>query len=353
MAVTISGMFGSGHTYFSDSPVIITISGLQWPGSSPFNIVCVYVLYGSDVVGVFKADTGGQSTISFDISSALRAIWSDYDFSSDVACANAAIGTSGSQQMSRNYRSYSLNVKTEYMASDDGGVFTVTDSGTFDGGRCVMGRLNEWERSLIARKEDADASSLEHTNIRNGDASTKPANIPERVGKYSITSWVDVNVSGTKSYYYPAGTTAAEDTHDAHAPIVLRDTGHEYVDFLFVNRRGAVETCSALMKESMNIEVSTTQYNRVERPSFKPSRSLMAIASGGRRSWSMSSGYVDREWAEWWTLEFLMSRQWWMRYGGKFVPVTVSPKTKSTSIYDRSKLTVPHVDFTVTLGLEG
>ena len=348
-------MFGSEHTYFSNSPVIITISGLQWPGSSPFNIVCVYVLYGGNEVGVFKADTGGQSEISFDISSALRAIWSDYDFSSEVARANAAIanGASGYQQMSRNYRSYSLNVKTEYMASDDGGVYTVTDSGTFEGGRCVPGSMTEWERSQIAQKEDADASSLEHTNQRYGDASTKPTNTPERVGKDSITSWVDVNINNTQSIYYPANTTAAEDGYAAHAPMVLRDTRQEYVDFLFVNRRGAVETCSALMKEAMEIEVNTTQYNRVERPSFIPSRSLMAIASGGRRSWSMSSGYVDREWAEWWTLEFLMSRQWWMRYGGKFVPVTVSPAKKSTSIYDRSKQMVPHVDFTVTLGLEG
>ena len=135
-------------------------------------------------------------------------------------------------------------------------------------------------------------------------------------------------------------------------PIVLRDAV-PYVDFLFLNRRGAVETCSALMKESMDITVDSTQYARVEGPAFRPSRSLMAIASGGRRSWAMSSGFVTREWAEWWTAEFLMARQWWMLYQGKFVPVVVAPAKKQTGIYDRAKQTMASVEFTVTLALEG
>lgn len=72
----------------------------------------------------------------------------------------------------------------------------------------------------------------------------------------------------------------------------------------------------------------------------------------------MSSGYQTREWAEWWTLEFLMAKQWWMRYptddaNGTFVPVIVEAEKKSMNIYDRVKQQMPHVDFTVTLALEG
>ena len=43
--VTISGMFGNGKTYFADSPVVIDISGLAWPATSPFCIVNVEVVY--------------------------------------------------------------------------------------------------------------------------------------------------------------------------------------------------------------------------------------------------------------------------------------------------------------------
>lgn len=353
-------MFGNGKTYFADSPVVIDISGLDWPTdetthepTSPFNIVIVEVVYNNDVVGDFRGDTGGQSSISFDISSALRAIWADYDFADEIAAANDR-----SAAPLRAYRSYKLHICTEYMASDDGGVFTRTEctdaqgNKEIPGGQCMIGGLTEWERATIGRKENADASHWEGTNLRNGDASTKPRTSPERIGSNSITSWADVNSSGTKSVFYAASVTPAQDSATQHAPLVLRDS-FEYTDFLFVNRRGAIETCSSPTKEGMSIEVETKQYARIERPTFKPSRTLMAIASGGRRSWSMSSGHQTREWAEWWTLEFLKARQWWMRYQGSFVPVTVEPAKKSTNIYDRAKQQMPSVEFTVTLALEG
>lgn len=358
-------MFGNGKTYFAGSPVVIDIEGLEWsrpgePVTSPFTVVRVEVIYNGSAVGDFRADTGGQTTISFDISSALRAIWSDFGFNNEVEkAADAAASRSGGSftpsgddytDGTRRYRPYSLIVYTEYLASD--GVYTKTDSGEISGGQCAVGWLTEWERSIIEHKEDADISYREHSNLRNGDASTKPSNTPERVGKDSITSWVDVKMEGTKCVYYSSRAAAGEDDTVAHAPIVLRDS-QLYVDFLFVNRRGAVETCSGQTLETMGIEVSNTQYSRVERPAFKPSRSLMSVSNGGRRSWQMSSGYVTREWAEWWVLEFMMARQWWMLYEGKYVPVVVKSSRQQTGIYDRSKQQMSHVDFTVTLGLEG
>lgn len=366
--VTVSGMFGNNKTYFADSPVVIDIDGLEWPTSSPFTIVRVEVWYDGKVIGNFRADTGGQTSVSFDISSALRAIWSDYDFGAsgkEVAKAISVLSASSEQSITRAMRSYGLRIYTEYLSSDDNGVFTTTQcedsqgNTLIPGGQCLIGGLTEWERSVIEQKEDADVSSLEHTGVRNGDASTKPNSSPERVGRDSITSWVDVQNGFTKSIFYPATVSFEDDDilgrqrgWTGHAPIVLRDSV-PYQDFLFVNRRGAVETCSAQMLESMNIDVETQQYARVERPTFKPSRSLMAIASGGRRSWPMSSGYQTREWCEWWTMEFLMAKQWWMLYKGSYVPVIVEPAKKSTSIYDRAKQQMSSVEFTVTLALEG
>lgn len=358
-------MFGSGHTYFADAPVVIDISGLQWPAASPFNIVRVEVVYDNKVVGDFRADTGRQTSISFDISSALRSIWSDYDFMgtsnspNEVRKAIAALSGDTEKGHSRTMRQYSLRVYTEYLASD--GVFTPTYSGEFAGGQCMIGGLTEWERSVIPTKESADASYWNGTNLRFGDASTKPVSTAERVGRDSMTSWVDVNENVTTSIYYPAAYNHGSgegDSAEAHAPLVLRDS-IPYTDFLFVNRRGAVETCSALMLENMNIEVKTEQYSRVERPSFAPSRSQIAISSGGRRSWNMSSGHLTRDWAEWWAMEFLKARQWWMLYKGagmtaaSYVPVTVEPAKKSTGIFDHAKQQMPSVEFTVTMALEG
>lgn len=348
-------MFDSGHTYFAGSPVVITVSGLEWGETvtSPFTIVRVYVYYDGRKVGEFHEDTGGQTTATFDISTALMAIWADYDFDSEMIAAGS-IGESV-----RPYREYSLEVFTEYLDSTDG-EFTQSPGVTFDGGQCALGGFTEWERSIIPTNADADVSYREHENLRYGDASTKPTESPERVGKNSITSWVDVSNDGTTCHYYAASATPADDSQSEHAPLVLRDS-QEYVDFLFLNRRGAIETCSGMTKEAMQIDVDMKQYSRVERPTFRPSRSLMAIGSDGRRSWQMSSGYVTREWAEWWAMEFLggKRKRHWMKYKGPgqataaYVPVIVEPAKKSISIYDKTKQQLPHVDFTVTLALEG
>ena len=383
--VSISGMFGAGHTYFTDSPVVIDINGLEWPDTSPFNIVRVEVVYlkiDNDgnvtdriVVGKFHSDTGGASSVSFNVATALKAMWSDYDYGTDsgeISKATAALTSDNAQTASRSMREYVLRIFTEYMAGDDGGVFTTTQCTDSDGntdipgGQCLMGGMTEWERSLIDDISYADVSHFEHTGVRNGDASTKPTSSPERVGRDSITSWVDVQTGYTKSIFYPSDTTtepddiAGQQGWTGHPPFVLRDN-QPYVDFLFTNRRGAVETCSGMTKEAMNINTNVTQYSRSERPSFKPSRSLMAIGTDGRRSWQMSSGYVTREWAEWWTMEFIggKRKQWWMLWQGpglpepRYVPVTIKATKSDTNIYDKAKQQMVHVDFTVTLALEG
>lgn len=364
-------MFGAGKSYFTDSPVVIDISGLEWPTdettgkpTSPFNIVRIFVKHNNKFVGTYHIDTAGQSTASLDISSALRAIWSDYQYEAEVAKANAALSGNSQQAQSRLMREYILNIQTEYIASD--GYFTTTEcvdsEGHTDipGGQCLIGGLTEWERSNIGDKANADASHWEHTGVRNGDASTKPTSSPEIVGKDSISSWVDVQQGYTKSIFYPkTATPQADDTPGSqagwtgHAPILLRDD-QQYADFLFVNRRGAVETCSALNLEAMNISTEVKAYARIERPSFKPSRSVFSITQGGpRREWQMSSGMQSREWAEWWAMEFLLARRHWMLYQGSYVPVMIEPAKKQTSIYDRTKQQTPSVEFTVTLALEG
>lgn len=365
--VTVSGMFGSGKTYFADAPVVIDISGLAWPEASPFNVVRVDVVYNGCVVGGFHADTGRQAEISFDVSSALRAIWSDYGFSGEVAAAQAALSPGDGHAIQRENRDYQLRIRTEYISDD--GVFAVTECedeyGNTDipGGQCLTGGLTERERSAIPSKEAADVSWWEKSGVRYGDASTKPVSSPERVGRNSITSWVDVKEHYTESIFYPAtfndghgqadDSPASQAVWTGHAPLVLRDS-QEYCDFIFVNRRGAVETCSALMLEAMDIGVETKAYTRVERPSFKPSRSLMTLAEGGpRRAWQMSSGAQTREWAEWWITEFLPARRHWMLYDGSYVPVIVEPAKKRTTVYDRAKQQMPGVAFTVTLALEG
>lgn len=371
MAVTISGMFGDGKTYFADSPVVINIEGLEWPESSPVTLVMVNVLYLNNVVGRFRIDAVGRSSVTLDISSALRALWSDVDYSNVVTMAtNVARSRTGTSSVILPYRLYSLVVYTEYISPSDGEIVT-TSSGEIPGGQCRPGRFTAWERHLAGSSVNADLSVLDGTNLRFGDASTKPTSSPERVGKDSITSWLDFGANGASRpfvqlLFFGSEVQGHPDGPSAHAPLVLRDSV-PYVDFLFVNRRGALETCSAMTEESMSMDAETKEYGHPEGVSFVPERSMLDIASGGRRSWSMSSGHQTREWLEWWASEFLLARRRWMLYTYKrfnsntqqyvteraFVPVTVKPTKKSNTIYDLSKQQMESVEFTVTLALEG
>ena len=353
--VSISGM--SSGTWFADSPVIIKVEGLSWPEksgklTSPFNVVRVEVFYDNKFCGQVKADTGGASSYEFDISSALRAVWADYGFSDEVSKANSAARGTG-DNINRPSRNHALKAYLEYVSD---GILQNVDKGTFGDNLffSAVGGMTELERSLIANNGDKSVAHWASTNKRFGDASTKPTSSPEHVGKDSITSWVDITTGHTTGHYYAKTSKQETDQDTEHCPIVLRDS-QPYVDFLFLNRRGAIETCSGLTKEAMDIGLETKQYGRVEGPSFKPSRSIMAIGSDGRRSWNMSSGYVTSDWAEWWAMEFLggKRKRWWMLYKGSYVPVIVEPAKKSTTVYDRSKQNMPHVDFTVTLALEG
>ena len=322
----------------------------------------------------FQAEIGDNDNIDFDISSALRAMFAGYDFATEVEQANAALANINTEplRMTRNGLDYRLLCHTEYIRED--GVPVVSpDYVSSVNSWAVMGRWTEYERYAKMSHEGLSwmFGTVEGIGAAGMLATTKPAEY-EMIGPDSIV------VVGVITYYTAEQDSSDSDSSDSaeddnpittlqlfypqracpdkvfmlHGQIYMR-TDAATVDFLFVNSRGALESVSAITKEAETIEVTTTQYALVGRPTFKPNPSITAKATGGRRSWSMSSGHVSREWAAWWTLEFLMAKQWWMRYDGAYVPVTVQPKSKDTNIYDLTKQEMASVEFTVTLALEG
>ena len=373
MAVTISGMFSD--KCFCDSPVIITVNGLTWPAGSPFDTVHVDVMHGGAAVGEYRKDTEGLASATFDISQALRVIWSDYAFAGELKAAAKAAGAPGRDSQTTvnagyqpeqdadhsslgtlNCRGYSLRVRTEYL-DQASGRFTESLVLSRDGGLCITGGLTEWERYGMKNQGQNAFAWLTGSNRRNGDASTKPTATPERVGRYSLTSWTGLQGQGVRSVFCPDSAAAGDDSTNKHAPIVLRDS-QDYADFLFVNRRGAVETCCAMTKEAMDVSQEKKRYSRIEGPVFSPERTVAVTGTRPRHSWQMSSGYQTREWAEWWATEFLASRRHWMRYPvgaekGTYLPVVIEQAKKGQTVYDRAKQQYQSVEFTVTLLTDG
>lgn len=123
--------------------------------------------------------------------------------------------------------------------------------------------------------------------------------------------------------------------------------------FLFVNSYGALEDASALALEAKQVALSKTTYRRHEAPSYVPTSGMMARSTSASMRYTMSSGAVTTEWAQWWATEFLGSEQHWMLIGDKWIPVVVSSKSDSTSIVNLSSTTPSSIDFEVQVALKG
>ena len=73
----------------------------------------------------------------------------------------------------------------------------------------------------------------------------------------------------------------------------------------------------------------------------------------GPATWRMSSGYVNRAWAEWFATEFLTAKHYWMRVDGRWLPVVVSPSENAATIYDRNDPSLRDVQFIVRAAVNG
>lgn len=317
----------------------------------------------TDVIPFF-AEVGNDTSMDFDISTGLRAMWDNYTFGDELRAAqDAATGILDTAQVAdRACLVYKVRANTEWIDKDG----TPHEGSSYASSEESYGLLGGWTE--VERFTGEGQPNIESLIGYIGGraavlASTKPTDSPEIIGVNSIVSegmitYQDSETAGSPVIHRQIFHPVKEDgfnvaTFSVNGHTYVRDAGRDFVDFLFINSRGAMESCSATMKESLSINISSQVHAHVERPSFVPTRSLMAINSGGRRSWSMSSGYQTREWAEWWTMEFLRSSHHWMLIDGRYFPVTVEASKSDVPIYDRTKQELPHVDFTVKLALEG
>lgn len=138
---------------------------------------------------------------------------------------------------------------------------------------------------------------------------------------------------GTKHGYYRTNT------HGVH---FLR----------FINGFGAVENISVRAKDKLSYEVSGETHSLVQGINTRPTDRRYATKSQPVGVYELSSGYVPKQWAEWYVQELLTSPKVWIQLGGKWVPALIEAEDDCV-IYDRTKPGMPHVDFTLRLAIDG
>lgn len=293
---------------------------------------------------------------SLDVRTAYQSYYFDYDFRREAIMANAVITFGGANVVSFKRAAVQGSFSAAMSYIDQSGIKQQTTVIEDELSYVFLGRFTEMERLVRAEQGAASIAADIDPETDYAVATTKP-NKPELIGADSLFVVSCFVADGESEDAPPALETrmVSKDVSDTThlGRTFVRDASRHYTDFLFVNSRGAIESCSGVALDSMEITATTKHYHHIQGVSFSPERPLFSIADGGQRSWDMSSGYVSRAWAEWWTLEFLRAPQWWMRIGDRYYPVTIEPSKKNLGIYDRTKQSMSHIDFTVTLAYEG
>lgn len=139
-------------------------------------------------------------------------------------------------------------------------------------------------------------------------------------------------------------------TSSSHKVVVSKHP--EMKVFYFLNGFGLPESVIAYSLESLNYTIESETYNVPKEINARGYSRVMNFSEQAESEFGMSSGFVSREWAEWWIHEFLPTRMAWMIENGVVVPVAIEPE-KTVKLYDKSKPDMMSVSFTVKYSFRG
>ena len=315
---------------FIENPIIVHVSSSEFafPADSTFRQVVIKVDVhstwdGKDSTYYFYADASAGTDLSVDISSALRGAMKGWE--PDASTLN--ISYDKAFDCNYPYATFSATLSEKYM--QDGIVYEIAGA-TREGAYAYYGGLSGYELLTFDSHAANFASGMFFTR--------KPSS-----GELHAVG--DISTSSVISY-------GVVRTHGEVVTTADFETG-ELQQFLFLNSLGVLETVSAFSRESLAYGIGSETKNLASAPSYfaKPNRTTHK--TGGRGKFAMSSGFVTRDWADWWTTEFLMAKKYWMLYDGRWLPVTVTPADDESTVYNKAEQRIPHVDFDVEIAVEG
>lgn len=335
---------------FIENPIIVHVSssGFEFPEDSTFRQVVIKVDVrstwdGKDSTYFFYADASAGTDLSVDISSALRGAMKGWEPDA------SKIPVSGSGSLTYPYAIFSATLSVKYM--QDGTVFEIAGASR-TGAYAYYGGLSEYELMTFSQH----VSGMLKNDGNNYYLSRKPRELNNgemmETGFVRTYSYYNNGYVRTSSYVLSSENEGYQG-YDGGGHFWHLPSSGERSLFLFLNSLGVLETVSAFSRESLAYGIESETKNLASAPSYfaKPNRTTHK--TGGRGKLAMSSGFVTRDWADWWTTEFLMAKKFWMLYDGRWIPVTVTPADDESTVYNKAEQRIPHVDFDVEIAVEG
>jgi hypothetical protein len=171
--------------------------------------------------------------------------------------------------------------------------------------------------------------------------------------------------TGPTEYYLPASIevdpTALGLTEGAFEVYACNDrakskylvpASEDYREFRFVNSFGLMESVVAECKEALSYSLDSEVYEMPMDVAFNGHKQVASLTGKPYGTLAMSSGFVNREWADWWVNEFLTAEKVYLREGNVWLPVAVVPDD-TVKLYDRTKTDLVEVDFDIRYSFEG
>ena len=321
---------------FADNPIIVKAKGLGFSEGSIFRQVVIEVttyydnLASSARVYMFSVnDEGGDATLSCDVSSAIRSTLAAYEYDAKLTNGKFVYPNVG----------FSIKVWAKEM---NNGVVAESDP--------VQATALDVETSTQTKTFYAYLGGLSKRELWQSDSDINVGAIPTRFStKPSEGEFMPTGCFVTTTSMNGAGKV--QTTLSAMSVASIDSRKGEQI--LFVNSRGVYETISVMATESEEYEIGSEVRSLVGATAYRPSPAVISHKEGGGAVWKMSSGYVNREWAQWYASEFLMAKHYWLHKDGRWLPVSITPDSDSVMTYDKNDPSLIAVNFTVRAAING
>lgn len=330
------------------SPIGVSVQAESVGSKATFHRVKLIVSAGLSSVGEYEdfelssPATDGE-TVTFDISDVLRTVAGQYVFSPISAAITYP------------YLAYKLSAYDEYMT--DGILYEKVAERVYGSTMyALMGAFTDAERYLssgtkqvtaFTRKPSEGEICSQNESVVYPSAPTSSIYISS-----NISSGPTVNVLSLSGKSGVVSVGGRE--------IYVDPNAKNRFEFQFVNGLGVIESISAESLESVETS-GTSELEAVTAPaSFAGVNRLSVQKSGRRPKYKLSTGYITKEWAEWWHNEFFctdpfrntLAESCWMNIGGAWFPC-VPVLEDDLTLYNRIENGMVKIDFTVHLAIDG
>lgn len=316
---------------FCKDPIIITVNttAADTPVGALMPTVVLVVTTDKEEY-TFMAAFIGEDEVRIDISSAFRAEYMKQDAATPVSHKNGGYTPINARITAYIQYLYQGNTVKGPVSN----VFPATASG--EPLHVLRGGVGDKQRLIIGNPCEAVQRFKDNLSQKPDSAETV------REGDNLYRSTYDITLNRVE-------TT----TLDPSGQDVLIAPAKNRTSFLFINSFGVLESVSAQSLTEWTDGIRSDNLTALLKPAYTGGKQAFNFSTPLPPRCKLSSGYVNRAWAQWWTTEFLTARHCWIKTQIEgtdiTIPVRIEPEDEDIITHKTDAPHIPEVIFTATL----